>query len=73
MEEVTDTNVYKYTTEVVVEIIGVDSDGGFAMTSHQFAVTENESAVQPKGEFDPEDRRQIEAALEDAGYVLEES
>jgi hypothetical protein len=34
MEEVSDTKLYPYSTEVIVEVIGVDSQRDFAIVSY---------------------------------------
>lgn len=73
MENVTDTEIYKYKSEVVVEIRGVDSDGNFTVTSYRFSENVDGSTVQPKGEFEAQYKGEIETALEDAGYILDES
>lgn len=73
MQNATDTEVYKYKSEVVVEIRGVDSDGDFTVTSYQFSVPEDGSSVQPKGVFETQYVDKIETVLEDAGYILDES
>lgn len=73
MEEVNDTSLYKYTSEVIVEITGVDSNGEFATVSYQFAFDDKESVVRPKGDVDPQHKHRIEATLNDADYTLTES
>lgn len=73
MEDVTDTEAYKYGSEVVVEIRGLDTDGDFDVISYQFSIKSDESTVQPKGEFNPQYKNDIKTALGDAGYTLDES
>jgi hypothetical protein len=70
MEEVTDTKIYAYSTEVTVEIMGVDSRGDFAIVSYQFDFADDETTVRTKGELDPQHEPHIETALEKAGYTL---
>ena len=73
MEKVTDTEIFKYESEVVVELRGVDTDGDFTVTSYQFSVNADGSTVQAKGAFEPRFKNDIKTALEDAGYVLDDS
>jgi hypothetical protein len=56
-----------------VEVMGVDSEGDFAVSSHQLSINADDSTVHPKGEVDLQYKGEITTALEDAGYILEES
>jgi len=73
MEEVTDTKLYEYTTEVIVEVMGTDSHGDFAMVSYQFAFGDEKGVVRAKADLEPEHEPHVESALDDAGYTLKRS
>lgn len=71
MEDVTDTKLYKYENEVIVEILGTDSRGDFASVSYQFAFAEGDDAVRAEGEIDAQHTPHVETTLERAGYTLD--
>jgi hypothetical protein len=73
MEEVTGTKLYEYTTEVIVEIMGIDERGDFAITSYQFAFGDEKGTVRAKGDLDTPHEPHVERALEEAGYSLKQS
>jgi len=70
MEEVTDTKLYAYSTEVIVEVMGVDSQGDFAIVSYQFDYDDDETTVRAKEDVDPQHESHVEIALNEAGYTL---
>ncbi|WP_251331388.1 hypothetical protein [Haloplanus pelagicus] len=70
MKEVTDTKIYAYSTEVTVEIMGVDSHGDFAIVSYQFSFDNDQTTLRVKGDIDPQHESYVESALEEAGYTL---
>jgi hypothetical protein len=53
VEEVTDTKIYAYSTEVTVEIMGVDGHGDFAIVSRQFDTGDDETTLRAREELDP--------------------
>ncbi|WP_254544631.1 MULTISPECIES: hypothetical protein [Halobacteriales] len=71
MEEVTDTKTYEWADEVVVEVMGTDEQGEFAIVSYHFAFEDIQNAtIRLQGEIEPEHESHIVAALSDAGYTL---
>lgn len=71
MEDVTDTKLYEYENEVIVEILGTDSRGDFAVVSYQFSFAEGNDVVRAKGEIDAQHTPHVETALERVGYTLD--
>ncbi|MFC4989340.1 hypothetical protein [Saliphagus infecundisoli] len=73
MEEVTGTKLYEYTTEVIVEVMGIDSGGDFAVASYQFSYDNGEGIVRAKTNLESAHKPHVESALEDAGYTLKQT
>jgi hypothetical protein len=71
MEDVTDTKLYKYENEVIVELLGTDSRGDFAIVSYRFSFAEGDDVVRAKGEIGAQDTPHVETALERAGYAFD--
>ena len=70
MDEVTDTKVYEYQSEVTVEVMGTDSEGEFDIVSYHFDLDDDATTVQYRGEIDPVYRSDVEEALTTSGYRL---
>lgn len=70
MEEVTDTKTHEYATELIVEVMGVDSHGDFDIVSYEFTFDDDRRGVRPRGEIDPQHQSHVVLALESAGYTL---
>ena len=70
MDEVTDAEVYKYQSEVTVELFGTDNEGEFAIVSYNFD-RKDETTVKPRGEIEPSHLSDVENALVKSGYTLE--
>jgi hypothetical protein len=59
---------YAYSTEVTVEIMGVDGHGDFVIVSYQFDTGDDETTLRAREELDPHQHGpHVETALEEAG------
>ncbi|WP_227380654.1 hypothetical protein [Haladaptatus halobius] len=67
METITDTDIYQYTHEVIVELRGVDARGDPTVLSYHFRKNDDE-LLHLQSEIDNQYREIVEAMLTDAGY-----
>ncbi|WP_123622456.1 hypothetical protein [Halorubrum sp. CSM-61] len=63
MEEVTDTKLYEYTTEVIVEVIGIDNCSDCALGSYQFALSDRDGIIRSKADIEDEPVSHVESTL----------
>jgi len=66
--EITGTSVYPYANELIVELTGLDEDDDFVVFSYQFAYSEDDDTVEPKGSVESHHRPVVERGLSEAGY-----
>lgn len=71
MDEVTDTKVYEYHTQVTVEVTGTDERGEFAIVSYHFDVDDDGTTVRHRAEIEPSHLSHVERALTESDYALE--
>ena len=71
MDEVTNTKVYEYQSEVTVEIMGADSGGEFTIVSYNFDLDDDGTTIQRRGDIESSHRPTVDTALEEAGYSFE--
>lgn len=74
MTDVTTSEVYRFGSELLVELVGVGERGDVATITVEFdRVDDGSDRVTPREELSPDHEPHVRTALSEAGYSLSDS